>query len=79
VRNHIARLNADGSLDAGFDYDANGRVGHMAVQPDSRILVTSGDWLAPGIAGFTMINGLPRNGIARLDAGDDGIFSNGFE
>jgi uncharacterized delta-60 repeat protein len=79
VRNHIARLNADGSLDAGFDHDANGRVGHMAVQPDGRVLISGGDLLTPSVGGFTMIDALPRHGLARLDAGDDGIFRNGFE
>ena len=38
-RNRIARLNADGSLDATFDPGANGYVYAMAVQPDGKILV----------------------------------------
>lgn len=62
ARGYIARLNADGSLDAAFDLV----IGTMAtpplfevnVQPDQKILI--GGW-------FTSINGTARTGIARLN------------
>lgn len=56
-RNHIARLNADGSLDSSFNPDANGDVGTIVVQSDGRILVGGS---------FTSIGGSTRNRIARL-------------
>src|SRR3989440_5005748 len=38
-RNRIARLNADGTLDATFDPNANSVVRSIALQPDGKILV----------------------------------------
>ena len=40
-RNFIARLNADGSLDTGFNpgTGANGDVTAVAVQPDGKVLI----------------------------------------
>jgi uncharacterized delta-60 repeat protein len=62
TRNHIARLNPDGSLDTAFDPNANERVLSIAVQADGKILVG-------GIfAGANSIGGQTRNYIARLDA-----------
>ena len=58
-RQNIARLNADGSLDTGFDPAANGRVRALAVQADGKILA-GGD--------FTELAGQPRTNIARLNA-----------
>ena len=58
VRNHIAQLNPDGTLDTAFDPNANGSVWSIATQADGKILV-GGD--------FTNIGGQPRNGIARLN------------
>ena len=55
----IARLNADGSVDASFNPDANGAVNSLAVQPDGKVLV--GGF-------FTTIGGQTRNNIARLNA-----------
>src|SRR5438128_2352427 len=57
TRNHIARLNPDGTLDA-FNPNANGGVNAIAVQADGKIL-------AGGT--FTNIGGQTRNYIARLD------------
>jgi uncharacterized delta-60 repeat protein len=60
VQTHnIARLNADGSLDAGFHLPLLdlGRVNAVAVQPDGRILV-AGD--------FRTVDGLDYVGIVRL-------------
>lgn len=59
ARNHIARLNPDGTLDNGFDPNANDTVISIAVQPDGMILVGGS---------FTTIGGQMRNRIARLDA-----------
>jgi uncharacterized delta-60 repeat protein len=59
TRNHIARLNPDGTLDTTFvDLNANADVSSIAVQTDGKILV-GGD--------FTSIGGQTRNHIARLN------------
>src|SRR5207302_4437645 len=58
TRNHIARLNPDGTLDA-FNPNANGTVYAIAVQADGKIL-------AGGV--FTSIGGQTRNRIARLNS-----------
>src|SRR6185295_8212667 len=39
VRNHIGRLNADGSLDTAFDPGANLSVARIALQADGKIVV----------------------------------------
>jgi uncharacterized delta-60 repeat protein len=57
TRNHIARLNADGSVDTAFDPNANDTVYALALQPDGK-LVAGGQFFAMG--------GLVRNSIARL-------------
>src|SRR2546428_8557 len=57
TRNHIARLNPDGTLDA-FNPNANGTVYAIAVQADGKIL-------AGGT--FTNVGGQTRNYIARLN------------
>jgi len=61
TRNHIARLNVDGTLDMVFDPNANGAVDAMAVQADGKILV-GGDF-----SGANSIGGATRNFIARLE------------
>jgi uncharacterized delta-60 repeat protein len=61
-RNSIARLNADGTLDASFlasGAGANGPVFTLAVQSDGKILI-GGD--------FTSFNGTARNCFARLNS-----------
>jgi uncharacterized delta-60 repeat protein len=62
VRNRIARLNANGTLDATFDPGSgfNDDVLALALQPDGRVIV-GGD--------FSSFNGTGRNGIARLTSG----------
>ena len=71
TRNRLARLNADGSLDAGF---LNGLAGPddvvvgLAVQPDGKILV--GGY-------FTLVNGVTRNRVARLNL--DGSLDTSFQ
>jgi uncharacterized delta-60 repeat protein len=60
-RNLIARLNADGSLDASFNpgSGANFEVHALALQSDGKVLIGGT---------FTSYNGTPRNRIARLNA-----------
>lgn len=61
-RSGIARLNADGSLDATFDPGTGVRDGEVlaiAPQADGRILIGGS---------FTSVNGTARNGLARLNA-----------
>ncbi|MBI4622248.1 MAG: hypothetical protein HY736_03370, partial [Verrucomicrobia bacterium] len=64
-RNNLARLNADGSLDDGFNPNANGPVRALVIQPDGKIVI-GGDFttLRPGSAAAAT----PRNRIARLNA-----------
>ena len=63
ARNYIARLNADGTLDTGFNPDASGYLSAIAVQPDGKILVGGQ---------FSYIGGQIRHNIARLDK-DSGL------
>jgi uncharacterized delta-60 repeat protein len=60
-RNHIARLNADGSLDGTFNpgTGANGTINATILQSDGKIIIVG--W-------FTFYNGSARNRIARLNA-----------
>jgi uncharacterized delta-60 repeat protein len=69
TRNRIARLNADGSLDASFNpgTGANQYLEAIAVQTDGKILI-GGE--------FTDYNGTTRNRIARLNA--DGSLDTSF-
>lgn len=69
-RRRIARLDADGSLDTGFDpgTGASSSVHALALQPDGRILIGGG---------FGDFHGVPRNRIARLHA--DGSLDTGFD
>src|SRR5438105_13612277 len=62
TRNHIARLNPDGTLDIAFNPNANNTVYSIAVQADGKILV------AGQFNGANSIGGQTRNFIARLDA-----------
>ena len=68
-RNRIARLNTDGSLDTGFvvGAGADSAVRKIAIQADNRILIGGS---------FANIDGVARNGIARLGAAGalDGSF-----
>jgi uncharacterized delta-60 repeat protein len=68
VRQRIARLQADGSLDAGFDPAANDSVDALAVQADGKVLLG-------GL--FTQVGGQARRHIARLHA--DGTLDAGFD
>ncbi|MCX6953369.1 MAG: YDG domain-containing protein, partial [Verrucomicrobia bacterium] len=74
VRNRIARVNADGTLDTGFDPNANAGVNTIAVQPDGKVLIGGS---------FTQVqpNGAPtatpRSAIVRVNA--DGTLDAGFD
>jgi uncharacterized delta-60 repeat protein len=59
VRNHLARLNPDGSLDAGFELTSGGRPLVSLVLPDGRILVGGS---------FTNVGGATHNFLVRLNA-----------
>ena len=65
TRNHIARLNPDGTLDLAFNPNANLNVYAIAVQADGKILA-GGDFVDFG-DGTPSIGGQIRNSIARLD------------
>src|SRR5438552_1624838 len=64
TRNHIARLNPDGTLDTAFDPNANGEVDATAV--DAITVQSDGKILVGGL--FTSIGEQTRSNIARLDA-----------
>ena len=59
MRNHIARLNPDGTVDPDFNPNANGQVRALAVQADGKVLAGGS---------FSSIGGQARNYVARLDA-----------
>ncbi|MFA6545098.1 MAG: immunoglobulin domain-containing protein, partial [Limisphaerales bacterium] len=61
VRNRVARLNVDGTVDLGFDPGGGpgGTVLALAVQPDGRILVGGQ---------FSLFNGVTHNPVARLNS-----------
>ena len=73
-RNNIARVNADGTLDTGFDPKANGNVESVAMQADGKVLL-GGNFttLQPNGAGSTTV----RNHVARVNA--DGTLDTGFD
>ena len=73
-RSNLARLNADGTLDMGFDPKANGDVWAVAVQADGQVLI-GGTFttLQPNGAGAATV----RSRIARLHA--DGTLDMGFD
>jgi uncharacterized delta-60 repeat protein len=74
ARSRIARLNADGSVDTGFDPNANNEVGSIALQPDGKILIGGGfSTLQPNGAEAAT----PRSYVARLNA--DGTLDSGFD
>ena len=73
TRNHIGRLNPDGSLDSSFDPGANASVFTMAAQLDGKILVGGGfSTLGGGGTGT-----LPRYFIGRLNP--DGSLDTSFD
>jgi len=76
TRDHIARLNLDGTLDTSFDPNANDWVYSIALQPDGKILIGGS---------FDTVGGVTRNHIARLNPDgnldatfDPNVFALGF-
>ncbi len=69
-RNHIARTNADGSLDTSFDpgTGANAGLGSILVQSDGKIIIGGS---------LTDYNGTTRNFLARVNA--DGTLDTAFD
>ena len=67
LRNHLARLNTDGSLDTTFELDAGGRILASATQSDGKVVVGGT---------FTNIGGAAHNYLARLNA--DGSIDNTY-
>jgi uncharacterized delta-60 repeat protein len=74
TRHYIARVNADGTLDATFDPNPNFWVHCLAVQADRRI-VFSGDFSSLQPAGAATAT--PRSTLARVNA--DGSLDSGFD
>ncbi len=70
VRNRVARLNANGTLDTVFDpgLGANAVVRALALQADGRVLVGGG---------FSSVAGVLRSRIARLDT--NGLLDSSFD
>ena len=70
TKNNIARLNADGSLDTGFNTGSgpNDLLRTVALQPDGKIIIGGQ---------FTTIGGVARHRIARLNA--DGSLDVSFD
>lgn len=59
-RDHVVRLTPDGKLDPSFDpaLSINDTVRDVEVQPDGKIVIAGS---------FTLVNGVPRGGVARLN------------
>jgi hypothetical protein len=57
ARNYVARLNADGSLDTGFNPNVDSWVNGLVVQANGKVLI---------LGQFTTVGGVARHGIARL-------------
>ncbi len=68
MRQHLARLNVDGSLDTTFAADADGVVSALVVQDDGKPVLSGG---------FATIGGQARHHIARLNA--DGSVDAAFD
>lgn len=72
IRNRVARLNSNGQLDTTFNpsLGADQFANALALQPDGKVIIGGG---------FSSINGISRNGIARLnsDGSLDGSFNPG--
>src|SRR5439155_8754311 len=76
TRHSVARVNTDGSVDSSFQNGlsgtgssyAYGYVFSVAVQSDGKVIIGGG---------FTTVNGVGRNNLARLDT--DGMLDRGFQ
>ncbi len=67
VRNHLARINGDGSFDAGFELDTGGRTLASVTQTDGKVVIAGT---------FTSVGGATHNYVARLNA--DGTVDNAY-
>src|SRR5262245_17138028 len=68
---HPSRLNADGTLDSGFQNGISGAdsaIHSIAIQDDGKLLIGGG---------FGTVHGIRRSGIARLNA--DGLVDSGYQ
>jgi uncharacterized delta-60 repeat protein len=72
VRNHIGRLNVDGTVDPTFNPGTNGPVLALAVQPDGKVLAGGNFSSVGGGTGLTSA----RSRLARFNA--DGTVDTGF-
>lgn len=68
TRNYIARLNSDGTLDTGYNPNANALVDSVALQSDGKAVI---------VGNFTTIGGTTRNYVARINT--DGTLDTGFD
>ncbi len=70
IRNYIARINSDGSLDTTFNpgTGTNMAIRTLSLQPNGKIII-GGD--------FTIVNGIPRNFLAQLNT--DGSLDTTFD
>jgi len=75
VRDYIARLNSDGSLDGNYDPNANAAIFALALQPSDGKLLIGGGFNA--LLPVGQAAAIPRLGIARLNA--DGNVDTGFD
>jgi uncharacterized delta-60 repeat protein/prepilin-type N-terminal cleavage/methylation domain-containing protein len=66
-RSYLARLNTDGTLDAGFNPNVNNQVYAIRLQSDGKVIIGGS---------FTSVGGTSRNNIARLNS--DGSLDTGF-
>ncbi|MEP7341139.1 MAG: putative Ig domain-containing protein, partial [Acidobacteriota bacterium] len=57
TRNNIGRVNANGTLDTGFNPGADSTVFSLLIQPDGKVMVGGS---------FTTLGGQPRQGLGRL-------------
>jgi uncharacterized delta-60 repeat protein len=73
ARNRIARLNADGTIDPGFNPNANNHVYSVVVQADGKVLIGG---LFTTLQPSGAATATPRNRIARLHA--DGSLDTDF-
>lgn len=76
TRNNIARLKADGTVDATFDPNVNFQVSTMVLQPNGQILI-GGKFTVIQPNPDTNPSGYLRNRIARLNA--DGTLDQSFD
>ncbi|MCB1211557.1 MAG: choice-of-anchor D domain-containing protein, partial [Verrucomicrobiales bacterium] len=67
ARNRMARVNADGTLDASFNPNVNNAINSIALQPDGKILL---------VGTFFSVGGTNRLGVARINA--DGTLDASF-